>query len=200
LLIQNNAIWEKDTLMKDTSYLNQMVKTSQSINPSYGYLWWLNGKSAYMFPGSQIVVPGSYAPDAPSDVISALGKNGQIISISKSKGLVFVRMGKQKNSGEVTTQFANEIWKRVNALSCKTNSLEKSPEISYYIYPNPTKDKIFIQTEQTNFSINLIDLTGKIVLTIENQPVIDLSNIDNGIYILDIENDGMKRNFRVVKE
>jgi hypothetical protein len=153
-----------------------------------------------MVPGSQLVIPGSYAPYAPKDVISALGKNGQIISISKSKGLVFVRMGKQKNGGEVTTQFANEIWKRVNTLSCKTNSLDNTFSETIKLYPNPTTDKLFLQTEQSSYKINLLDLTGKIILTTENQREIDLSSVANGLYILNIEIDGMKRSFRVVKE
>ena len=45
-----------------------------------------------MLPTSQIVFPGSYAPAAPSDMFAGLGKNGQIVSISKRLGLVVVRM------------------------------------------------------------------------------------------------------------
>lgn len=122
LLIQNNCIWNVDTLLYDTSYKRQMVNTSQSLNNSYGYLWWLNGKSSYMVPGTQIIFPGPYAPDAPADMFAALGKNGQIISIAKSKGLVFIRMGNAPPGGvlEVSTIFCNQIWQRINQLDCTT--------------------------------------------------------------------------------
>lgn len=53
LLIQNNCIWNTDTLLYDTAYIHQMTNTSQSPNLSCGYLWWLNGKSSYMLPNSQ---------------------------------------------------------------------------------------------------------------------------------------------------
>ncbi len=35
LLFQNNCIWNNDTLMHDTTYLNQMTQTSQTFNQSY---------------------------------------------------------------------------------------------------------------------------------------------------------------------
>ncbi len=74
LLISNNSIWGTDTIMKDPIYKSQMINTSQQINKSYGYLWWLNGKSSYMLPTLQNIFPGSYAPEAPTDMYSALGK------------------------------------------------------------------------------------------------------------------------------
>ena len=120
LLIQNDCIWNTDTLLHDTAYKHQMVNTSQNLNKSYGYLWWLNGKSSFMVPTSQFVFPGAYAPDAPADMIAALGKNGQFISIAKSKGLLFVRMGEAPSSPglEVPFQLCNQIWQRLNALDC----------------------------------------------------------------------------------
>jgi len=60
-------------IMTDTTYFNQMVNTSQDINKSYGYLWWLNGKPNYMVPQSQWVFNGSLCPDAPSDMYVAMG-------------------------------------------------------------------------------------------------------------------------------
>lgn len=70
-----------------------MINTSQSINPSYGYLWWLNGKSSFMIPQSQIQFPGSINKSAPDDMFSALGKNGQFLNIIPSQKMVWIRMG-----------------------------------------------------------------------------------------------------------
>ena len=55
LLILNNGNWDGNQIMTDTNYFNQMLNSSQSLNESYGYLWWLNGKTSYMLPGSQFV-------------------------------------------------------------------------------------------------------------------------------------------------
>jgi len=82
LLILNKGVWQNDTIMKDTSYFHQMINSSQTLNPAYGYLWWLNGKESFMLPGMQFVFHGWLAPDAPQDMIAALGKNGQILSIA----------------------------------------------------------------------------------------------------------------------
>lgn len=199
LLIQTNGIWDKDTLMRDTIYLKQMINSSQLINPSYGYLWWLNGKSSYMVPTSQIVIPGSYAPDAPMDVISAVGKNGQLISISKEKGWVFVRMGKQKNTGEVPTQLVNSIWKNLNTLTCKTTGLNTFNEENISIYPNPSNEIINFNINLTEYEVNFIDITGKVIINSINKSKIDVSDLQEGIYTIQIKNNSGTRNFRFIK-
>lgn len=119
LLVQNNCIWNGDTVLRDPVYKQQMLNSSQSINPAYGYLWWLNGKGSFMLPGVQFSFPGSYAPDAPADMYAALGKNGQIASIAPSKGLVVIRMGNPPGESiEVPSQFCNSIWKNLNYVMC----------------------------------------------------------------------------------
>jgi CubicO group peptidase (beta-lactamase class C family) len=187
LLIQNNAIWEKDTLLKDTSYFRQMTTTSQSINPSYGYLWWLNGKSSYMVPTLQLKFPGPYAPNAPLDVISAIGKNGQIISISKSTGLMYVRMGNQKNQGEVSIPFVDSIWRKVNALYCKTNTVHKNDNESFNLYPNPANDELHIQIPDNHFNIKIYNLTGNLILESQNEKNISISDLQKGMYFLELK-------------
>ena len=81
LLILNNGNWDGNQIMNDTNYFNQMLNSSQSLNESYGYLWWLNGKTSYMLPG-QFVFNNKYLM---LHFIAALGKNGQIINIVPSK-------------------------------------------------------------------------------------------------------------------
>ena len=92
LLILNNGNWDGNQIMTDTNYFNQMLNSSQSLNESYGYLWWLNGKTSYMLPGSQFVFNNELIPNAPIDLVAALGKNGQIINIVPSQNLVWIRM------------------------------------------------------------------------------------------------------------
>jgi CubicO group peptidase (beta-lactamase class C family) len=119
LFIQNKCRWNNDTLLHDTAYIQQMLNTSQDINYGYGYLWWLNGKGSYMVPTSQFIIPGSYAPAAPEDMYAAIGKNGQIVSIAPSKGLVVIRMG-NADEGEVPFLLCNSIWERLNYVMCNS--------------------------------------------------------------------------------
>lgn len=188
LLAQNNFVWNSDTILKDTAYVRQMTNTSQSYNLSYGYLWWLNGKASYMFPSSQLVVPGSYAPHAPADMFAAIGKNGQIVSISKSTGLVVVRMGDApEDLGEVPFALCDSIWSNLNKVICKTTGLNKTdwviPQI--HVYPNPANDKIFIQSSASEIITTTIYSTiGDKLLTGSTE--IDISSLPDGVYVLNI--------------
>lgn len=188
LLFQNNCIWNTDTLMYDTSYINQMINTSQSLNLSYGYLWWLNGKASYMSPGSQIVFPGSYASAAPSDMFAGLGKNGQFVCISKSKGLVVIRMGDAPGSfTEVPTQFCNQIWVLLNEVMCNGNSINEinNQQESISFYPNPVNNLLTIDLlSRDNLEVEILNLLGESILKVKNLNKIDVSALKNGVYFL----------------
>src|SRR6218665_470725 len=100
LLALNKGIWANDTILKDSLYFKSSIATSQPMNPSYGYLWWLNGKATFMNPGLQFSFQGPLIPNAPPDLYCALGKNDQKIYVVPSQGLVVIRQG---NSAEGVT-------------------------------------------------------------------------------------------------
>jgi CubicO group peptidase (beta-lactamase class C family) len=189
LLMQNNCVWNKDTLLFDTAYVQQMTNTSQNLNLSYGYLWWLNGKSSFMVPTSQIVFPGSYAPAAPADMFAGLGSKGQIVSVSKSKGLVVVRMGEQANQDEVTFQLCNGIWQRLNEVFCTTTSVNETEltKEKINIYPNPAADEINIELpSRDQFQVVISNMQGQIIIQKNNQQKMDISGLESGFYMMTI--------------
>ncbi len=191
LLIQNNAIWNNDTLLHDTAYINQMLNTSQAFNDSYGYLWWLNGKPSYMLPTLQAVFAGSYAPHAPADMFAGLGKNGQILSVSPSNGLVIVRMGNQPNSpvSEVSTIFCDQIWQKLNDVMCNSTGVSKINKLKnkISIYPNPANSEINILfSNQENAVVEIFDLFGKKLISLINQNKIGIQELNKGVYILKV--------------
>lgn len=187
LLAQNNGVWNSDTLLTDAVYLNQMLSTSQNMNLSYGYLWWLNGKASYMVPGLQIQVPGSYAPDAPSDMVAGIGKNGQIMSIAKSKGLVLLRMGNAPSTNsEVPYLICNEMWKRLNAIMCVGTGLNETSEEYPYVnvFPNPVSDVLHINVNGAiSGPIQIIDSFGQVIIQSEQTPI-RVSELPAGLYFL----------------
>ncbi len=91
-----------------------MITTSQQLNKSYGYLWWLNGKESFMVPEVRLVFPGSFNPTAPDDMISGIGKNGQYVSVVLSMNIVLVRVGENPDSVPVPFLFLNDIWSALN--------------------------------------------------------------------------------------
>jgi CubicO group peptidase (beta-lactamase class C family) len=117
LLILGRGSWDGKPVLSDTAFFDQMVNTSQPFNKSYGYLWWLNGKASYMQPQAQKVFDGALFPDAPDDVIAALGANGQIIHVSPSRRMVVVRMGSAsgvKEGAASSSSLSNRIWQFIN--------------------------------------------------------------------------------------
>jgi CubicO group peptidase (beta-lactamase class C family) len=191
LLIEHNGLWNNDTLLPDTAYLHQMVNTSQTMNNSYGYLWWLNGKSSYMLPTVQIIFPGFIAPNAPADVVSGLGKNGQIVSVSKSKGIVIVRMGNQPTSpgSEIANQLCDQIWQKLNEVICNSNAIpDVNPQTSrLLIYPNPAQYSFMAELPQQHFSLVVSDLAGRILYSkssVFEKIEVDCSSFNQGIYFV----------------
>lgn len=116
LLFLNNGNWA-GTQIINKDYVFSATNTSQNINLSYGYLWWLNGKKSYHLPQTQYQFSGSLIPSAPVDMFCALGKNDQKIYVVPSKKLVIIRMGDAADeSNFALSGFDNELWQKINAV------------------------------------------------------------------------------------
>jgi CubicO group peptidase (beta-lactamase class C family) len=159
--------WNGTQLMTDTAYFNHMVNTSQSLNKSYGYLWWLNGKSSYMLPGLQFVLPGSLMPSAPDDMTMALGKNGQFVNVVPSQDLVLIRMGNAPDGSEVPVTLNIEIWDYMNQLECATKTSDPHDSKIPKLYPNPGRDHLNVSFPDHSYTIQLFNSHGVNVM----QPV-----------------------------
>lgn len=186
ILIQNKAVWNGDTILHDTNYFNSMVNTSQQLNKSYGYLWWLAGKESFMLPQTQFVFNGTWAPDAPADMIAALGKNGQTLNVVPSLGLVLVRMGEVPDSStEVSVYLNNQIWKKLNEVICnQTNVTDENISPTrfelYQNFPNPFNPVTTISyqlPENSNVTLIVYDVLGNEVAKLLND-----NNKDAGAY------------------
>ncbi len=115
LLNLYDGVWDGTTILGDVQYLAAMKNSSQDLNPSYGYLWWLNGQESYRAPGLQFSFNGPLIPNAPADTYAGLGKNDQKLYLVPGKELVIVRMG--EDSGDNTlgpSSFDNLLWEKIN--------------------------------------------------------------------------------------
>ena len=116
LLMYGQGKWN-DTQIIPEPFLNDATNTSQDINKAYGYLWWLNGKTSYHLPQTQLEFSGELIPNAPDDMFAALGKNDEKIDIVPSKNLVIIRMGEAAdNLNFGLSDFDNVLWQKINAL------------------------------------------------------------------------------------
>ena len=115
LLILNEGVWDNQVILSDTNYFSNMVNTSQQMNESYGYLWWLNGKDSLIPPGITFPIQTSLASNAPEDLIAGMGKNGQYLDVIPSQNLVIIRMGEAPDSDDLLPiNFHNEMWSYLN--------------------------------------------------------------------------------------
>ena len=117
LLLLNKGRWEESVILNDSTYFSEQVNSSQTLNPSYGYLTWLNGKASYMLPTLQNVFSGPMVPNAPSDMFSALGKNDQKIYVVPSQKIIVIRMGESAGNVQLAqSSFDNELWGKIKAV------------------------------------------------------------------------------------
>ena len=167
VLMQNSGNWNGSQLL-NINLFNDLVTPSQNLNQSYGYLWWLNGQNQFMLPGSQFEFNNSLFPNAPSDLICALGKNGQLLHISNSENLIVIRLGETpENSTGNAYNFNYNLWELLNPIiycksptnieeACTTKSLIKivdalgkeanhtTNQILFHIYDDGSVEKKFI--------------------------------------------------------
>lgn len=139
VLLLNGGKWGSKQIIP-SNYFAAMTASSQSLNPSYGYLTWLNGKDKFMIPQSQFKFNGDCMPGGPSDLIMALGKDGQQIMVSPSENLVWIRMGESPDTKNPLVNFAlgEEIWQKVNQLNCGSSSTGGIAK-DVLIFPNPAR-------------------------------------------------------------
>ena len=186
ILMQNGGNWNGNQLMTDANYFQEMITPSQNLNNSYGYLWWLNGQSSYMVPGSQLVLPGMLFPHAPSDVYAALGKNGQFLNVSPSEGLVFIRMGNAPDNSLVPFLLNDQIWEKLNYVIC-TSVAEESDE-NFWL--NQTVTSVRINWPGKAFECEILGADGKRIATFSSKETAEFSTLQwaQGVYFVKCSN------------
>jgi len=117
LLALNKGRWAGQQVVNE-AFFTESIQSSQPINPSYGFMWWLNGKASFMLPGSQTVRTGPLIPNAPSDTYAALGADDQKIYIIPSRQMVVIRMGEaaEPQASFALSGFDNTLWSKLNAV------------------------------------------------------------------------------------
>ena len=201
-LILNKGNWNGNQIMTDTAYFNDMVNTSQNLNKSYGYLWWLNGKQSFMVPSLQTVFPAFMCPNAPADMISAIGSGGQFLNVVPSQNLVWLRMGDEPSNSNVPFLLNDDIWQYVNDLVCSTSSVEEEyfePEIQFY--PNPANEQLTVSVTGGSLgNVILYDQLGvkiKEINSNESSTTFTISGLADGVYFIKIG--GSRQMVRFIK-
>jgi len=191
LLMLANGVWDGDTLMHDQQYFSDMINTSNPINESYGYLWWLNGKSKVVVPGLPNVLPGPIIPEAPSDMYAGLGKNDQKVYVIPSENMVVIRMGNAYGPPALApSSFDNLLWSYLSDMECDPVGIEVKKAVQLDAFPNPARDWLTVSSDQIIQSLIIWDAFGRAMLQQEvhnAQAQVNTVSWPTGYYLIQIQ-------------
>jgi hypothetical protein len=156
-----------------------------------------------MLPQTQFLFKGKMMPNAPDDMIAALGKNGQFINVIPSQKMVWIRMGEAPDNSQVPFTFNDDIWAYLNRLKCTQTPIDLTEEKGKVsVYPNPVKDELFInQPASVSFlRFEIKTITGQIVLKGKCGNKLNLSDLKPGIYYLWIYDEINSETIKLLKK
>lgn len=64
--------------------------------------------------------------------------------------------------------------------------IEENVQAELKIYPNPAKEKIYIETNETEFSVEIINMYGQVVIQERNKKEIDIRVLSSGTYMVQL--------------
>lgn len=185
-LILSKGSWNGNQII-DSGWVQEMSVQSQSLNPSYGYLWWLNGQGSYKLPGTQFLFPGDIIPSAPDDLFAGLGKNDQKVYVVPSMDMVVVRMGNDAQASLLALSgFDEELWAKIMRLGNPNTTISPALEGQIMLFPNPSTSHLTIESELPVKSWSILSVSGKNLQTGDSS-TIQTNELSSGMYFIDIE-------------
>jgi hypothetical protein len=71
--------------------------------------------------------------------------------------------------------------------------------IPFSVYPNPASNQLNLTIGIEDFTVNIINIIGQVVLTEDNTKVLDVNNLTKGMYIVSVTAHGITTKRRFVK-
>jgi hypothetical protein len=125
----------------------------------------------------------------------ASDQSGWSVDIS-SDGLSVIVGGPYNDEAEVNAGQA-KVYSFPSSVGIET--LDNT--LAVKIYPNPVQSQLTISTDNEIESVSIIDLTGKTIRTISNSAnVIDVSDLQTGIYFVQIKSNNKLITKKIIKE
>jgi CubicO group peptidase (beta-lactamase class C family) len=110
LLVLARTRWASRPPLVDPAYLRAALSPSQTLNPSYGYLWWLNGRRSFLLGDDPRPRQGPIVPTAPADLVAAMGAQDQRIYVVPSLDLVVARQGARGGPPQLAPDGFDASW------------------------------------------------------------------------------------------
>jgi hypothetical protein len=143
-----------------------------------------------MVPDASGTIINTTAGTPISGQISAIISSGTFIEDPNDlEVIVFIQ--------NATTKEIMQSFRATDALSLEDNALAKVK-----LYPNPASNNIRFTNIQ-EATIMITDVTGKVVLQtegVDENSIINVSNLNSGIYLVNIKNESMNETIKFVKK
>jgi len=101
------------------------------------------------------------------------------------------------NATNSLVQFPGSLSFKIRDRTTAINNLKSS---SLVVYPNPVKDQLNIQTAENIQEAQVSDLYGRTLQSVSNSKVLSLTNLEPGIYFLQIKTDSGIKTIKFIKE
>ena len=166
-------------------------KRSGIYDVSEGVLYFLNnsaGEKKY-YPRSEEQMTAALEEHGVNNYFTMFNKFGQTgeptfshVKVSSNE-ISIETYTVNKNTAEATLFDAFKVVKG-NETVIKSVTSESEQLI---IYPNPANNSITVEIAETIENIRVFSMTGQEILSQKNSNVVDLSTIDNGVYLLSVK-------------
>ena len=83
--------------------------------------------------------------------------------------------------------------------NCPTASVDDQNQLDISIYPNPTSDIVFIEGNYSQLKVVVYDILGKQVMNKSITNSIDISQLEKGVYILQLSDGAKLTTQRIIK-
>ena len=84
--------------------------------------------------------------------------------------------------------------------TCPTASVDDQNQLDISIYPNPTSDIVYIDGNYTQLKVVVYDILGKQVMKESITNSIDISQLEKGVYILQLSDGAKLTTQRIIKK
>ena len=109
----------------------------------------------------------------------------------------------KSNDNSQLMVWTDENEKLVFNVSERLGIADKELKNQFIIFPNPVKDRLTIQTEISDYNVEIFSVLGKQVMVkngLINQSMLDVSSFRNGIYFIKISNEQRNFSLKFVKD
>ena len=137
--------------------------------------------------------PGSWSWSFEGGTPTTSSQRNPVIKYNK-EGIYQVSLTCANNAGNNTITKTGYI-----SVTANTTAFHELTEEIISFYPNPTGGILYIETNK-EFELEIYSTSGMLLLKSVNEHIIDLSDLNNGLYILQIKIDGKIMKNKIIKQ